>query len=96
MFVLYASTFDAITLVMSSFSYKKLDIDENPAKQVKLYWVAVFIILPIALVFLDSTTQLLMSLAIIGAFPMTIIMTLVIISFFKEIKQKKVIDDERQ
>lgn len=96
MFVLYASTFDAITLVMSSFSYKKLDIDENPAKQVKLYWVAVFIILPIALVFLDSTTQLLMSLAIIGAFPMTIIITLAIISFFKELKQKKVIDDERQ
>lgn len=93
---LYASTFDSITLVMSAFSYKKLDIDENPAKKVKLYWVVVFIILPIALVFLDSTTQLLMSLAIIGAFPMTIIMTLVIVSFFKELKQKKVIDDERQ
>lgn len=93
---LYASTFDSITLVMSAFSYKKLDIDENPSKQVKLYWVVVFIILPIALVFLESTTQLLMSLAIIGAFPMTIIMALVIVSFFKEIKQKKVIDDERQ
>lgn len=81
---------------MSAFSYKKLDIDENPAKRVKLYWVVVFIILPIALVFLDSTTQLLMSLAIIGAFPMTIIMTLVIISFFKELKQKKVIENEKQ
>ena len=96
MIALYASTFDAITLVMSAFSYKKLDIDENPAKRVKLYWVVVFIILPIALVFLDSTTQLLMSLAIIGAFPMTIIMTLVIISFFKELKQKKVIKNEKQ
>lgn len=93
---LYASTFDSITLVMSAFSYKRLDIDENPAKRVKLYWVVVFIILPIALVFLDSTTQLLMSLAIIGAFPMTIIMTLVIISFFKELKQKKVIKNEKQ
>lgn len=93
---LYASTFDSITLVMSAFSYKKLDIDENPAKRVKVYWVVVFIILPIALVFLETTTQLLMSLAIIGAFPMTIIMTLVIISFFKEVKQKKVIDNERQ
>ena len=93
---LYASTFDSITLVMSAFSYKKLDIDKNPAKRVKVYWVVVFIILPIALVFLETTTQLLMSLAIIGAFPMTIIMTLVIISFFKELKQKKVIDNERQ
>ena len=93
---LYASTFDAITLVMSSFSYKKLDIDENPSKKVKVYWAAIFIILPIALVFLETTTQLLMSLAIIGAFPMTIITTLAIISFFKELKQKKVIDDERQ
>lgn len=93
---LYASTFDSITLVMSAFSYKKLDIDENPAKRVKVYWVVVFIILPIALVFLETTTQLLMSLAIIGAFPMTIIMTLVIISFFKELKQKKVLKNEKQ
>ena len=93
---LYASTFDAITLVMSSFSYKKLDIDENPSKKVKLYWAAVFIVLPIALVFLETTTQLLMSLAIIGAFPMTIIITLIIISFFKELKQKKVHKDEKK
>jgi len=93
---LYASTFDSITLVMSAFSYKKLDIDKNPAKRVKVYWVVVFIILPIALVFLETTTQLLMSLAIIGAFPMTIIMTLVIISFFKELKQKKVLKNEKQ
>lgn len=93
---LYASTFDSITLVMSAFSYKKLDIDENPAKRVKVYWVVVFIILPIALVFLETTTQLLMSLAIIGAFPMTIIMTLTIISFFKELKQKKVLKNEKQ
>lgn len=93
---LYASTFDSITLVMSAFSYNKLDIDENPSKTVKLYWVVMFIILPIALVFLETTTQLLMSLAIIGAFPMTIIMTLAIISFFKEVKQKQVIDNERQ
>lgn len=86
---LYASTFDAITLVMSAFSYKKLDIDDNPAKKVKLYWAIVFIILPIALVFLETTTQLLMSLAIIGAFPMTIIITLIVVSFFKDIKKCK-------
>jgi len=54
---LYASTFDSITLVMSAFSYKKLDIDENPAKRVKLYWVVVFIILPIAFsLFRDNYT----------------------------------------
>lgn len=86
MFGLYASTFDALTDVVSSFSYKELDIDKNPSKKVKLYWVIIFLILPIALLFLDTTNQLLMSMAIIGAFPLTIIIILIIISFFKEVK----------
>ena len=86
MFGLYASTFDALTDVVSTFSYKELDIDKSPSKKVKLYWIIIFLILPIALLFLDTTNQLLMSMAIIGAFPLTIIMILIIISFFKEVK----------
>lgn len=84
---LYATTFDAITDVMSSFSYKKLDIDKEPNKLVKLYWAIVFIILPIALVFSEGTATVLQSVSIIGAFPISICVILTIISFFKSVKE---------
>ena len=83
---LYASTFDALTDVVSCFSYKSLDVDQSPSKWVKIYWAAVFLVLPIALVFLDTTNQLLQSVAIIGAFPLSFIMILVVISFFKDVR----------
>lgn len=89
MICLYSSTFDALTSVVSSFSYKELDIDASPSKKVKIFWSVAFIALPIALIFLDETNQLLMSMSIIGAFPLTIIMILIVISFFKYVKQYK-------
>lgn len=87
MFGLYASTFDALTDVVSSFSYKKLDIDKSPSKPVKIYWALLFLVLPIALIFLDTTNQLLQSMSIIGAFLLTFIMICVVISFFIELKR---------
>lgn len=90
MICLYSSTFDALTDVVSSFSYKSLDmINETPSKKIKLFWSSIFLILPIALLFLDTTNQLLMSIAIIGALPLTIIMILIVISFFKDLKGVK-------
>ncbi|MDE6293926.1 MAG: BCCT family transporter, partial [Clostridiales bacterium] len=83
---LYASTFDALTDVVSCFSYKTIDVDETPSKWIKIYWAAVFLVLPIALVFLDTTNQLLQSVAIIGAFPLSFIMIFVVISFFKDVR----------
>lgn len=88
MSLLYASTFDALTDVVSIFSYKQLNENEHPSKKIKLFWVIVFLILPVSLLFLDTTNQLLMSLSIIGAFPLTIIMILIFISFIKEIRSK--------
>lgn len=91
---LYASTFDALTDVVSSFSYKRLDVDKPASKKMKVYWALVFLILPITLIFFDGTSQLLMSVAIIGAFPLTIIMILIVISFFKDLKSGGKQDDK--
>lgn len=97
---LYASTFDALTDVVSCFSYKKLDIDESPSKPIKILWAFVFLALPVGLTFLDGTNTLLMAMAIIGALPLTVIMSLIVISFFKDIrlymKELKVPQIERQ
>ena len=84
---LYASTFDALTDVMSAFSYKTLSIDETPAKKIKIFWAIIFIVLPIALLFSDSTTQQIMSMSIIGAFPLTLIMILIVVAFFKDLRR---------
>lgn len=84
---LYASTFDALTDVMSAFSYKKLSIDDTPSKEIKIFWAAIFIVLPIALLFSDSATQQIMSMSIIGAFPLTLIMIFVVIAFFKDLRR---------
>lgn len=86
MFGLYASTFDALTDVVSSFSYKHLDIDKSPSKAVKIYWALLFLVLPIALIFLEGTNYLLQSMSIIGAFLLTFIMICIVISFFIELK----------
>lgn len=82
---LYASTFDALTDVVSCFTYKRLDIDETAHKAVKILWAFVFLALPIGLTFLDGTTTLLMAMSIIGALPVTVIMSLIVISFFKDV-----------
>lgn len=84
---LYASTFDALTDVMSAFSYKRLDVESEPSKSMKIYWACIFLVLPLCLLFLDSTNQLLMSISIIGAFPISIIMIMIVVAFFKDVKK---------
>ena len=87
MCLLYASTFDALTSVVSAFSYKSLDVDEEPSKLIKIFWSMIFLILPIALLFLNTANQCLQSMSIFGALPFSIIIVIIIISFFKDAKQ---------
>lgn len=84
---LYASTFDALTDVISAFSYKRLNINSSASVRVKLFWALTFIVLPCALLFSDVATQNLMSISIIAALPLTIIMALVVASFIKDSKK---------
>jgi len=84
--VFYASTFDAITLVVASFCMKKLPIKSMPAKWLRLFWSLVFIILPITLIWLESTLEMLKTVSIIAAFPTAFILLMVIFSFIKELK----------
>ena len=89
MVAFYASTFDAITLVMAGFCTKNLKEDEMPSKKLRCYWSFIFLILPIALIWAQSTLSALQTFSIIAAFPLGIIMLLIVFSFFKELKQHK-------
>ena len=37
MIAFYSTTFDALTMVVSSYSYKKLDVDEEPDKKIRVF-----------------------------------------------------------
>ncbi|GFI42694.1 glycine betaine transporter 2 [Lachnospiraceae bacterium] len=51
MIAFYSTTFDALTMVVSSYSYKFLRANEEPDKKVRTFWAIMFILFPIALIF---------------------------------------------
>ena len=85
MIAFYATTFDALTMVISVYSYKKIKSDVEPDKKVRTFWAIVFILLPIALLFSEESMYSLQSVSIIAAFPIGIIILLIIISFFMDV-----------
>lgn len=84
MIAFYSTTFDALTMVVSSYSYKKLEIGKEPDKKVRTFWAVMFIVLPIALIFADNSMYQLQSVSLIAAFPIGLIISLIIASFFKD------------
>lgn len=86
MIAFYATSFDSIALIASCYSYHKLDENENPHKLIELMWCILLILLPIALIFSDSSMSNLQSVSIIAAFPIAIVIVLIVISFMKDAK----------
>lgn len=84
MIAFYATSFDSIAYTVSCYSYKKLEENEQPHKLIQLLWCILLIVLPIALVFSDSSMSNIQSVSIIAAFPLGIIMILIIWSFLKD------------
>lgn len=84
MIAFYATTFDSITMVISSYSYKKLTVGQEPDKRLRTFWSVMFILFPIALIFAENSMYSLQSVSIIAAFPIGIIIVLIAVSFFKD------------
>lgn len=84
MVAFYATSFDSIAYTVSCYSYHNLDEDEHPHKMIQLLWCIILIVLPIALVFSESSMNNLQSVSIVAAFPIGIVMILIVWSFFKD------------
>ena len=84
MVAFYATSFDALTMVASSYSYKSLEAGEEPDRKVKLFWAVVLMLLPIALIFSKNSMTNLQTVSIIAAFPIGFIILLIVWSFFKD------------
>lgn len=84
MIAFYSTTFDTITLVVSSYSYKKIPVDREPEKKVRIFWAVIFILFPIALIFSENSMYSLQSVSIIAAFPIGIIVLIIAAGFFRD------------
>ena len=85
MVMFYATSFDALTLIAATYSYKRIAPDEEPHKVIRTLWAVIFILLPIGLIFAENSMYGLQSVSIIAAFPIGIIIMVMILSFFKDI-----------
>ena len=83
----YATSFDSIALIGSCYSYHKLGDGEPPHKLIEFMWCILLILLPIALVFSDSSMNNLQSVSIIAAFPIGMVIVLIVASFVKDVKK---------
>lgn len=86
MVAFYATSFDSIAYTASCYSYYKLEDNRQPHKILQLMWCILLIILPIALVFSESSMNNLQSVSIVAAFPIGIVMIIIIWSFLKDAK----------
>lgn len=87
MMAFYATSFDSIAYTAACYSYKILEEGEKPHKMMEFLWCILLIVLPVALVFSESSMNNIQSISIISAFPIGIIMVLMICSFFKDAKK---------
>lgn len=87
MIAFYATSFDSIAYTASCYSYHKLGENETPKKSIQLLWCILLIVLPVALVFSESSMSNLQSVSIVAAFPIGIVMILIIWSFLRDAKK---------
>lgn len=86
MIAFYSTTLDGITYVTSSYSYEQIGPDEEPSRKIRGFWSIMLILLPIALLFAQNSLYSLQGVTIIAAFPVGLLLILIVCSFFKDFK----------
>lgn len=86
MIAFYATSFDAIVLVASAYSYKNLTSEDEPHMAIKTFWSLSLILLPMVLIFrviprkpADRVHHC--------SFPIAFIILLIVAAFFKDAKK---------
>ena len=84
MIAFYSTTLDGITYVTSSYSYKQISVEEEPSCKIRGFWSLMLIFLPIGLLFAENSLYSLQGVTIIAAFPVGILLIMIVVSFFKD------------
>lgn len=100
MIAFYATSFDSITLVAAAYSYRlqpggrgrkpeaaKAMETAEASRRMKLFWAILLILLPLSLLFSENSMQNLQTVSIIAAFPIALVLLLIIFSFLRDGKR---------
>lgn len=87
MIAFYATSFDSIAYTASCYSYHRLEEGQTPHRVIQLLWCILLILLPMALVFSESSMNNLQSVSIVAAFPIGIVMVIIVWAFIKDAKK---------
>lgn len=87
MIAFYSTTLDGITYVTSSYSYKKISAEEEPSRKIRGFWSIMLILLPIGLLFAENSLYSLQGVTIIAAFPVGMMLVMIVWSFFKDCRE---------
>ena len=87
MIAFYATSFDSIAYTASCYSYHTLDTNKQPHKLIQLMWCILLIMLPIALLFAESSMSNLQSVSIVAAFPIGGVIVLITLSFLSDVER---------
>ena len=87
MIAFYSTTLDGITYVTSSYSYKKISAEEEPSRKIRGFWSIMLILLPIGLLFAENSLYSLQGVTIIAAFPVGLMLVMIVWSFFKDCRE---------
>lgn len=87
MIAFYATSFDSIAYTASCYSYHTLDNNKQPHKLIQLMWCLLLIMLPIALLFAESSMSNLQSVSIVAAFPIGVVIVLITLSFLADVER---------
>lgn len=87
MIAFYATSFDSIALTAAGYSYHKLEAGKQSHKLVQLMWCILLILLPMALLFAESSMSNLQSVSIVAAFPVAVVIVMIAVSFMKDVKE---------
>ena len=74
-------------VVVAAYSYRRLAEVEEPHHAVRIFWAFIFIIFPIGLINAQSSLSSLQSVSIVAAFPIGIVIVLLVASFLKDAGQ---------
>jgi BCCT family betaine/carnitine transporter len=87
MVAFYATSFDSITMVASAYSYREIAAGKEASLPMKLFWAILLILLPLALIFNESSMNNLQTVSMIAAFPIGIVIFLIVFSFVKDARR---------
>lgn len=86
MVLLAASCIDAYSIIFGEYSMNKVT-GEEPSNKMKVYWCALFLLLPLVFLFNESTLGTMQAVVIVAALPLAIILIIMVISMFKTLRQ---------